>query len=109
MGTNKTRMRDSRILLGAALVIALLSQPELTRGPGPAGTMEVLGFFLLAACAIGRIYSTIYIGGIKSDKLVTAGPYSMCRNPLYFYSLTGAAGVGMMSGEITLFILLAGG
>ncbi len=109
MGTNKTRMRDSKILIGAALLTALLSKPAITPGSGPAETMEVLGFILIASCAIGRIYSTLFIGGIKSEKLVTIGPYSMCRNPLYFFSLLGAAGIGMLSGELSLFVFLTGG
>jgi len=33
---------------------------------------------------------------------VTAGAYSMCRNPLYFFSLLGTVGVGFASGTLTL-------
>lgn len=106
---NKTRMRDSRILLGFALVVALLTRPAALSCSGLDETMEVFGFLLLTACAIGRIYSTLFIGGIKREQLVTIGPYAMCRNPLYFYSLLGAAGIGLMSREFTLFLLLTGG
>ncbi|MEJ2655825.1 MAG: isoprenylcysteine carboxylmethyltransferase family protein, partial [Desulfobacterales bacterium] len=37
---------------------------------------------------------SVYIAGYKTDHIVTKGPYSMCRNPLYFFSLLGALGVG---------------
>jgi len=38
--------------------------------------------FLLAGMGI-RVWSTLYIGARKSKQLVTDGPYSLCRNPLY--------------------------
>jgi protein-S-isoprenylcysteine O-methyltransferase Ste14 len=30
-----------------------------------------------------RLWSTLYIGGRKRVVLVSDGPYSLCRNPLY--------------------------
>lgn len=106
---NKTRMRDSRILMVIAFLIALISKPAIEPESGLFEAFEVIGFTLLATCAIGRIYSTAFIGGAKNDKLITAGPYSMCRNPLYFYSLLGAAGIGMMSERFTIMAFLVGG
>jgi len=106
---NKSRMRDSRLLIMVAFIVGLLTAPAFQPESGIGALMEVAGFILLAGCAIGRIYSTIYIGGIKNARLMTDGPYSVHRNPLYFYSLVGAAGIGMISGRITLFLLLAAG
>ncbi|MGO7726914.1 hypothetical protein ACC713_12320 [Rhizobium johnstonii] len=40
------------------------------------------GTLLIAFGIIGRIWSTIYIGGRKNSALVTQGPYSITRNPL---------------------------
>ena len=42
----------------------------------------------------------LYVGGRKNAELVTTGPYSMMRNPLYFFSLLGVAGVGAQTGSV---------
>lgn len=45
---------------------------------------------------------TLYIGGRKIEALVTDGPYSIVRNPLYTLSIIGAVGVGAQLGSFTL-------
>jgi len=47
---------------------------------------------------------TLYIGGKKIKSLVTDGPYSIVRNPLYSLSIIGAVGVGAQLGSFTLAI-----
>ncbi len=106
---NKTRMRDTRILVGIILIAGFFTAPVMQTGSFAYEIFRLAGFILLTACAIGRIYSTAFIGGIKNEKLITVGPYAMCRNPLYFYSLLGAAGLGLMSAQIILFIFIFGG
>jgi protein-S-isoprenylcysteine O-methyltransferase Ste14 len=39
---------------------------------------------------------------MKQRELVTKGPYSLVRNPLYLFTLLGAGGIGALSGSITL-------
>ena len=39
-------------------------------------------------CAAVRCWATLYVGGHKDRELQTEGPYSICRNPLYFGSLS---------------------
>ena len=48
-----------------------------------------------AACA-GRLWCSVYIAGKKNRELVKVGPYSVCRNPLYFFSLVGAIGAALV-------------
>lgn len=64
--------------------------------------IEMAGVALVIACVAGRMWSILYIGGRKNSDLVTAGPYSMTRNPLYFFSTVGAAGVGLMLGSFVM-------
>lgn len=65
---------------------------------------EYLGFFLLIIAAIGRIWTSLYICGKKDSELITEGPFSICRNPLYVFSFIGAVGL-MLAGES---LILAG-
>jgi protein-S-isoprenylcysteine O-methyltransferase Ste14 len=96
-----------RIWLAAA--IALLAGLLLfvsTAWANEAGNfIEAFGVSLIGAAILGRLWCTLYIGGRKSDTVVTAGPYSIMRNPLYFFSAIGALGVGAQSGSIAVALL----
>ena len=59
--------------------------------------MFCLGVFFAGMGSLGRMWCSLYIGGRKTKSLVTEGPYSICRNPLYFFSLIGMVGVGFAS------------
>jgi len=54
--------------------------------------IEQVGFLLLILAALGRIWSLAYIAGRKNRELCRLGPYSLTRNPLYFFSFVGAVG-----------------
>lgn len=54
---------------------------------------------------LGRLWSILYIGGRKALEVVTTGPYSMMRNPLYFFSAIASVGVGGLSGSLIIAAL----
>jgi protein-S-isoprenylcysteine O-methyltransferase Ste14 len=61
-----------------------------------AGTLlAVLGFF-------GRLWCLSYIAGRKKRVLVTAGPYSLCRHPLYFFTLVGGLGLALCTETLSI-------
>jgi len=98
-----------RILQAGGLLLAaslLMMHPALT-GDGNE-VIEVISLALVLACVGGRMWSILYIGSKKNRELVTAGPYSMTRNPLYFFSMLGAVGIGLFVGSLTLALLLGG-
>ncbi|MEJ8570881.1 isoprenylcysteine carboxylmethyltransferase family protein [Microbaculum marinum] len=70
-------------------------------------TIEFLGVSMLALCVLGRAWCTLYIGGRKKAELVQDGPYSISRNPLYVFSIMGAAGVGAAADSIVITVLTA--
>lgn len=86
---------------GALAVIAPRSDtPLLSLVLETAGTVAV---FLAIA---GRAWSLLYIGGRKNAELVTDGPYSTTRNPLYLFSLIGIVGVSAQAGSLVMSITI---
>ena len=69
-------------------------------------TLFSLGCLLMGVGVIGRVWCLGYIAGRKATELVTDGPYSLCRNPLYFFSAVGAVGVGLASCTLTFPLLV---
>ena len=67
---------------------------------------EQTGGLLLVVCLVGRCWCSLYIGDKKNAELVTEGPYRHTRNPLYFFSALGMAGLGMMLGSLMLSAVL---
>jgi protein-S-isoprenylcysteine O-methyltransferase Ste14 len=106
---NQTRMRDTRILVVLTILAGIFCKTLYPSDSWSHESMDLIGYLLVTSCAIGRIYSSAFIGGKKNEQLITWGPYSLCRNPLYFFSLLGAAGIGLMSTSIVVFALILGG
>lgn len=94
------RQRIHILQVGAltTLPILLLAQP--TWDGAAHEFIEIAGICLVFACMVGRMWSILYVGSKKNVELVTTGPYSMMRNPLYFFSCIGAVGVGLMYGSL---------
>lgn len=103
---NKSRMRYTRILAGLALLFGIFGAGKFDSGSVPHELMRFTGYVLLCICAVGRVYSTAFIGGGKNKELITWGPYSVCRNPLYFFSLCGAAGLGFATTSLIVTAVL---
>lgn len=70
--------------------------------------IEILGLAALIAAVLGRFWSILYIGGHKNNTVMQAGPYSVCRHPLYLFSTLGVVGFGMMLGSIVLAVAFGG-
>lgn len=68
--------------------------------------IEDLGALLMFIAILGRAWCTLYIGGRKTVVLMTSGPYSISRNPLYFFSFIAVAGFGLQTGSISLAALM---
>ncbi|MBX9590533.1 MAG: isoprenylcysteine carboxylmethyltransferase family protein [Hyphomonadaceae bacterium] len=65
-------------------------------------TIEWTGIVLIFVCIFGRTWCTLYIGGRKKRQLVTLGPYSLCRNPLYTFTVLGVLGIGAQFGSMVV-------
>ena len=95
----KTRKRMLFLVAGFLVPQAGLVAPLWAESGGML-RLDQLGAVILAGAILGRCWCTLYIAGQKKQRLVTTGPYSLCRNPLYLFSALAATGIGLMSGSI---------
>ena len=69
--------------------------------------VERSGIFLILVGILGRTWCAMYIGGNKLNRLVTEGPYSLTRNPLYVFSAIAAFGLGAQLGSVVFALICA--
>jgi protein-S-isoprenylcysteine O-methyltransferase Ste14 len=101
------RTRLSQAIGLVYLFIFAFSEKRLeTEIPTVTGIMIISGIVLVAAGIVGRLWCAQYIAGRKTASLITEGPYSVCRNPLYFFSLIGGTGVGLCTESLTLALII---
>jgi len=86
----------------AAIAFLLICGPRWGDGDWRHETIEWTGLGLIILCILGRTWCSLYIGGRKNSALITNGPYSVCRHPLYVFSIIGAVGVGAQVGSIII-------
>lgn len=99
------RINALRISGGIAFcMLAITSAPPPL--PLVSVMLELLGTLAIFVAIAGRGWSLLYIGGRKNSELVTTGPYSVTRNPLYFFSLVGIAGIGAQTGSLLSMAML---
>lgn len=101
------RILWSRAAAIIAIAYAVLIPPPLQLGRIALETGEIIGFFLLAIAALGRLWCLAFIAGVKNEILITEGPYSVVRNPLYGLNFLGAIGLGLAVENPPLALLLA--
>ena len=94
--------RKQVLTVGVVLWVLLLLFTKSHWDTAPTIRAAIAGVGLLAilVCIMGRTWCTLYIGGLKKRELVTTGPYSVVRNPLYVFTIMGAFGSGAQSGSL---------
>jgi protein-S-isoprenylcysteine O-methyltransferase Ste14 len=102
----KSRVIVSRIFGLVVLLLLLFTSHSFSQEGITDFLFEAIGLFLLSICSFGRLWALMYISGNKRQELVTEGPYSMVRHPLYVFSLIGAIGIGFASENLLVLALI---
>ncbi len=100
--SSQIRTTIHRIVLVMFASYVLLNLPPKHLPPLLLDIVENIGLALLIVATLGRVWCTIYVGGWKNNTLVTEGPYSVSRNPLYLFSFIGGVGLGMVTKHLLL-------
>jgi protein-S-isoprenylcysteine O-methyltransferase Ste14 len=103
------RRRRVRLTQAAALLIFVVLLLGTSAWPkdGLADVLfETIGVLLLGVGAFGRLWASMHIAGYKTKQLITDGPYSMVRNPLYLFSFIGAVGAGFVTESLLIVCLI---
>jgi protein-S-isoprenylcysteine O-methyltransferase Ste14 len=103
------RRRKYVLRAGAALCVVLLFAMDSSwraASPDLLALLQRLGLLLILVCMFGRTWCMLYIGGRKKRELITKGPYSVVRNPLYVFTIVGIAGIGLVMGSIVSALVL---
>jgi protein-S-isoprenylcysteine O-methyltransferase Ste14 len=91
--------RSFAVILG---VIILFSSSKWEEVSFTSDILFLTGCILVGIASLGRVWCYLYIAGYKDSSLVTTGPYSISRNPLYFFSLLGALGDGLVTETLVI-------
>ena len=102
----------SKLVGALAYIVVALTQSRWEMHHEDVATfLFSIGLGLAAIGATGRIWCSFFISGRKDGELVTEGPYSISRNPLYVFSCIGLVGVGLSTETLTyplLFLVIFG-
>ena len=102
----KKRLVVVQVCSFVAFLMLLVSRPSWSEALVVHEAIEITGLALILVCMFGRLWSILYVGNRKNSELVTSGPYSVTRNPLYLFSTIGVFGVGLVFGSITAALAL---
>jgi protein-S-isoprenylcysteine O-methyltransferase Ste14 len=99
------RLVASRGLVCAAVAFACLGESRWNPLSGASLAMESFAVAFLLVGSVGRIWCSVHIAGRKNAEVVAHGPYSVCRNPLYFFSMFAFMGSGLAFGSLSVFAI----
>jgi protein-S-isoprenylcysteine O-methyltransferase Ste14 len=92
-------------LIVAGLLFLVVGEASSPNGESAHETIEWIGLVLIVVAIFGRTWCAIYLGDEKRRVLLTHGPYSVCRNPYYAFTILGAVGVGAQVGSATVALI----
>ena len=101
----RTRLLVSRLFGLTILFLLAFGTSHWSTYPMFDQMLFLAGVVLAVVGFCGRLWCLSYIAGRKKRVLVMEGPYSLCRHPLYFFSLVGGIGLGLCTETLSVALL----
>jgi protein-S-isoprenylcysteine O-methyltransferase Ste14 len=70
--------------------------------------IQIFGITMIVVFIVGRTWCYMFVASHKTYEVMTSGPYSIIRNPLYAFSVVGGAGTGALFGALAFSVALGG-
>ena len=83
----RIRLPLTAVCIVSGVALTVLTQPWLAPGSASGLTLTGLGLAFVVSGIAVRLWALASIGRRKTQQLVTTGPYSLTRNPLYLGTL----------------------
>jgi protein-S-isoprenylcysteine O-methyltransferase Ste14 len=108
VGTFATHYRKPLTFLAAGGILAfhVLTHTRWELNSWPTFGCWLGGAVLLTVALLGRLWTASYNKGYRGRKLLTVGPYSIVRHPLYLFSMIGTIALGLISLNVYLLAVL---
>ncbi len=106
MSFRKLRVVLVRLAFLPVIFVAIFVRPSWDPESTGAFFIEFAGYMFLILGLSVRIWSILYVGGKKSQELVTDGPYSLCRNPLYVGTFLLTIGAGLCFENLLMLLTM---
>jgi protein-S-isoprenylcysteine O-methyltransferase Ste14 len=103
---NKNRMFFSRIIIVCALILTFTTRQIDHEESLTHALFDFSGYIMIVICGMGRLYTTAFLGGRKNKDLITYGPFSVVRNPLYVCSWFGFTGFALFSNNLWVILFV---
>lgn len=68
--------------------------------------IAVIGWILVGAGVVVRLWAALYLAGHKNEQLITKGPYELVRNPLYTGNLISLSGIAVLTESVIAGLVL---
>jgi protein-S-isoprenylcysteine O-methyltransferase Ste14 len=94
----------SLVVLAPSAVVAAFSPLRYGPGTWSCFLLESAAWLLFLVGGMMRWWGTLYIGGRKSYELISAGPYSITRNPIYCGTFLLTLSVAVMAQSVVFLL-----
>jgi len=104
---NRRRLNDAVYLLSAFAMV--IQGPNWFDTLGIEEAILVIGWMLVSAGIVVRLWAALCLAGHKNEQLITQGPYRLVRNPLYAGNLISVTGLAILSESVVAGLIIFSG